>query len=98
MLVQDNRYVTEEFGNLYPKYSGPSWKSQHEKENISKKASFLSGQMKDLYSSLLKTAIFILHRVYFKEEKAQLCARSWKWFQVQRALKIYITQLLIYFL
>ena len=54
--------------------------------------------MKDLYSILLKTAIFILQPGYFKEEKAQLRARPWKWFQVQQALKIYITQLLIYFL
>lgn len=54
--------------------------------------------MKDLYSILLKTAIFILQPGYFKEEKAQLCALPRKWFQVQRVLKIYITQLLIYFL
>ena len=54
--------------------------------------------MKDLYNVLLKTAIFILQPGYFKEEKVQLYALPWKWFQVQQALKIYITQLLIYFL
>jgi hypothetical protein len=54
--------------------------------------------MKDVYSILLKTAIFFLQPGYFKEEKAQLYVLPWKWFQVQRAFKIYVTQLLIYFL
>lgn len=35
---------------------------------------FSSSQMRDLYSILLKTAIFILQPGYFKEEKAQLYA------------------------
>lgn len=72
-------------------------------ENLNKKKKclkkyFSSGQMKELYSILLKTAIFILQPGDFKEEKAQLYALPRKWFQVQRAPKIYITQLLIYFL
>lgn len=97
MLVWDQICVTEEFVNLYQKYSGTSWKSQQEKKKCLKKY-FSSGQMKELYSILLKTAIFILQPGDFKEEKAQLYALPRKWFQVQRAPKIYITQLLIYFL
>lgn len=54
--------------------------------------------MKDFYTVLLKTAVFISQPGYLKEEKAQLYTVPWKWFQVQWALKICITQLLIYFL